>query len=129
MPFGDIDMMGHVNNARYLTYFETARTEHMFASFGGFDPKEMGVIVAHAEVDYRSQARWNDELTIKIRPSSIGTKSWVYEYEVINEKDGNRLVAQGKTVQVAFSYATNTTVPLPDHIKTALLKQIEETKD
>ncbi len=122
-------MMGHVNNARYLTYFETARTEYMFASFGRYDPKEMGVIIAHVEIDYRSPAKWNDELTIRIRPSSVGTKSWVYEYEVINEKDGNRLVAEGKTVQVAFNYATGTTIPLSDSVKAVLRKQIDETKD
>jgi acyl-CoA thioester hydrolase len=128
VPFGDVDMMGHVNNARYLTYFETARTEHMLASFGRHDPREAGVIIAHAEIDYRSPAKWNDELTINIRPSSVGTKSWVYEYKVLNEKDGNRLIAEGKTVQVAFNYATGKTVLLPDPVKTILLKQIEESK-
>ena len=128
VPFGDVDMMGHVNNARYLTYFETARTEHMLTALGRQDPREMGLIIARAEVDYKSPARWNDELTVKIRPSAVGTKSWTYEYEITNEKEGNRLVAVGKSVQVAYNYKTGTTVALPDSIRAVLQKQIEETK-
>ena len=128
MPFGDVDMMGHVNNARYLTYFETARTEHMLASFAREDPKEIGVIIAHAEIDYKTPAKWNDELTIKIRPSSVGTKSWVYEYEITNERDGNRVVAEGKSVQVAYDYKRGNSLVLPGNIRSILLAQIDETK-
>lgn len=128
VPFGDVDMMGHVNNARYLTYFETARTEHMLVSFARQDPKEMGVIIAHAEIDYKTPAKWNDELTIKIRPSSVGTKSWVYEYEITNERDGNRIVAEGKSVQVAYDYKRGNSLVLPENIKSILLAQIDQTK-
>ncbi|MGI0084219.1 MAG: acyl-CoA thioesterase [Nitrososphaerales archaeon] len=126
VPFGDVDMMGHVNNARYLTYFETARTEHMLAAFGRRDPREMSVIIAHVEVDYKSPAKWNDELTVKIRPSALGTKSWTYEYEVTSE---NRLIAEGKSVQVAYDYKSGTAVALPVSIRALLLKQIGDTKD
>lgn len=126
VPFGDVDMMGHVNNARYLTYFETARTEHMLKFFGRQDPKDLAVIIARAEVDYKSPARWNDELVFKIRPSAVGTKSWTYEYEIINEKEST-LVAQGKSVQVAYDYKSGTTIVLPDNVKETLQKQIAET--
>lgn len=129
VPFGDVDMMGHVNNARYLTYFETARTEHMLASFEREDPNEIGVIIAHAEIDYRFPARWNDLLTVKIRPSLVGTKSWTYEYEITIEEGGNRLVAEGKSVQVAYNYKIGTSIDLPTTIKKVLLKQIDETKE
>lgn len=129
VPFGDVDMMGHVNNAKYLTYFETARTNLLMESFESFSNKRerLGVIIARAELDYRTPARWNDELTVKVRPALLGNSSFTYEYEIINQ-EGN-IVASGKTVQVAYDYVKGTSIPIPELARGVLLKQIEATKD
>lgn len=127
VPFGDVDMMRHVNNAKYLTYFETARTGLLLQSFGNFPQGRLGVIIARAEIDFKIPAKWNDELTVKVRPISLGNKSFVYEYEVSNQ-DGE-IVATGKTVQVAYDYAKGSSIPVPEQARSILLKQIEETKD
>ncbi len=127
VPFGDVDMMGHVNNARYLTYFETARTGLLLQSFGNFPRGRLGVIIAHAEIDYQTPAKWNDELTVKVKPTSLGNKSFVYEYEILNQE--NKLVATGKTVQVTYDYDKGESIPVPELARTILQKQIEETKD
>jgi acyl-CoA thioester hydrolase len=127
VPFGDVDMMGHVNNAKYLTYFETARTMLLLESFRGFPQGRLSVIIAHAEIDYILPARWNDTLEVKVRPTSVRNSSFTYEYEITNQ-DGN-LIAKGKTVQVAYDYSKKSSVPIPDPARAILLKQIEETKD
>ena len=118
-------MMGHVNNARYLTYFENARTEHLYAEAGVDD---LGIIIARAEVDYRSPARWQEELVVKMRTVALGNTSWVYEYEVSSMKDG-RTVARGRTVQVAYDYKRKIPIPIPDRFREKLKREIEETKD
>lgn len=132
VPFGDVDMMGHVNNARYLTYFETARTNLLLESFGAFsrkgDGSRLGVIVARVEVDYKSPAKWNDELMVRVRPASIGNSSFTYEYEIINQRS-KIVVATGKTVQVAYDYTKGIVIPVPEQARLTLLKQIDETKD
>lgn len=127
VPFGDVDMMGHVNNAKYLTYFETARTNLLRQAFGSFPQGKLGLIIARAEIDYKSPARWDDELTVKVRPGSIGNSSFVYEYEITNQ-DG-KVVATGKTVQVAYDYAKGVPIPVPELARDILTKQIEESKD
>lgn len=145
VPFGDVDMMGHVNNAKYLTYFETARTEYLSSQFGPIlqNPKE-SVIIARAEVNYRSPAKWNDELIVKVRPSSVGNSSWVYDYEIVRaardeeenevtegggEGEGEEgiIVADGKTVQVSYDYTRRTKIPIPEELRRSLLKDIERT--
>ncbi|MHB1907575.1 MAG: acyl-CoA thioesterase [Nitrososphaerales archaeon] len=128
VPFGDVDMMGHVNNAKYLTYFETARTDTLTSLFGNFATGDTGLIIARAEIDYKSPARWNDELIVKVRPVSIGNSSFVYEYEITNVKE-QKLVATGKSVQVAYDYAKGVSIPIPEKARTLLLKEIETTKD
>ena len=113
VPFSDIDMMGHVNNAKHFTYFETARTDHLLSRFGKvLENKFEAAIVARAEIDYRAPAMWNDELAVKLRVSSVGNTSWIYDYEVVNEKE-NRLIAEGKTVQVAYDYERSSKIPIP----------------
>ena len=128
VPFSDIDMMGHVNNARYFTYFETVRAEHMYNLTNGRDAQGLGVIIARAEIDYKSPARWLDILLVKMRTTAVGNSSWTYEYEIVDEKAGKQ-VAVGKTVQVAYDYKRRTPVPIPEDMKEKLLKEIEETKD
>ena len=66
--YGDLDPQGHVNNAKYLTYFEIGRTE-MYRSSGGNYRKleESGsfVVVVKAEIRYRKPARYDDVLTLR----------------------------------------------------------------
>ena len=126
VPFSDVDMMGHVNNARYLTYFEMARTEHLYSQAGKLAASDIGIIIARAEVDYKFPAKWRDELTINMRTSSVGSSSWVYDYEILNEKQ-NKLVAIGKTVQVAYDYKKSAPIPLTPELRTRLLQEIEQT--
>jgi len=131
VPFSDIDMMRHVNNARYFTWFETARLNHMISNFGKVlqDRPDEGAIMAHAEIDYRAPAEWNDELLLKLRVSEVGNSSWTYEYEVTNEKKNGLLIAQGKTVQVAYDYERGRKIPIPPNIRAKLVEDMESTKE
>ena len=53
--FADIDVMGHVNNAVYLSYFEMARV-HYFKQILGeeWDWNSDGILLARNEIDYLS---------------------------------------------------------------------------
>ncbi len=108
--FRDLDALGHVNNAVFLTYLEQARfsfLQHLGLVRG---PQEPGMIVARVEIDFRSQATMGDEMEIAVRPSRLGTKSFDLDYEL--RVDG-RLVAEATTVLVAYDYANNTSKEIP----------------
>jgi acyl-CoA thioester hydrolase len=116
--FRDCDPFGHVNNAVYLTYLEQARFMLWKEQFGleaGHDRKP-GVIMARVEIDYRSQARFGDELEVRLMLDAIGRTSFTYAYEVI-DTSGGRLVAQAKTVQVHFDYGQNHPVVIDDDLR------------
>jgi acyl-CoA thioester hydrolase len=51
--FSDIDVMGHVNNAVYLSYFEMTRV-HYFRELLGleWDWKSHGILLVRNEIDY-----------------------------------------------------------------------------
>ncbi|HZB24058.1 MAG TPA: thioesterase family protein [Gaiellaceae bacterium] len=111
--FRDLDPMGHVNNAVYLTWIENARIEFL-RRLGAFDRPyagDMAMILARAEVDFRDALGFGEEVEIGVKTSRLGTKSFDLEYEL---RSGERVVAEAKTVLVAYDYATNRSKEIPE---------------
>jgi len=109
--FRDLDPMGHVNNAVFLTYIESAR--FAFLKHIGAAPtlEDMNLVVARVEIDFRAPVRLGDEIEVTARASRFGDKSFDLDHEV--RVDG-RIVAEAKTVLVTYDYSTHEAVPIPD---------------
>jgi acyl-CoA thioester hydrolase len=105
--FRDVDSMGHVNNAVFLTYLEEARIHYLLPM--GADVSNM--ILARVEIDFRAPVRTGDELEIGVRPGNVGTKSFELEYEV---RSGGSVAAEAKTVIVSFDYENGRAVEVPE---------------
>ncbi len=117
--FRDMDAMGHVNNAVYLTYLEMARVGYYHSLFGLTRPEDFPFILARVEIDFRSPVVLGEEILVGIRVSRVGNKSFHFEYE-IREAETGRLVAEAKSVQVMYDYRTGTTMPVPDDFRQRL---------
>lgn len=112
--YGDLDPQGHVNNARYLTYFEQARVLY-FRKLGLWDGRsfdEIGVILADAHVTFKAPALLGQDLRVGVRVSRLGNKSFSMEYSLEDTGTGQEL-ATGSTVLVAFDYLSGQTIPIP----------------
>ena len=107
--FRDLDGMGHVNNAVFLTYMESARIAFL-SSLGAGDNPQHSLILARMEVDFRSPIAFGEEVEVGIRPSRLGTKSFELEYEV--RADG-RVAAEGRSVLVGYDYERGASVEIP----------------
>jgi acyl-CoA thioester hydrolase len=116
--WSDPDMLGHVNHARYLTYFEDARMALVSASPSGLssDPAGRGAIAARVAVDYRRQVRFTAGLILTVRTtvSRIGTSSWTLRQLLFAPDDPGSPVAEGECVLVAFDYLAGRPRPLDD---------------
>jgi len=117
--FRDTDAMGHINNAVYVTYLEVARQEYWRAFRGDEDYRVVPFILARVEVDFRSEALMREVLELAVRCSSIGTKSFAFEYE-IREQDTRRLVVAAASVQVFYDYAAKRSIPCPPEMRERL---------
>ena len=112
--WGDLDAFGHVNNATYLVYAQEAR----FAW-----SKMIEMVVARAEVDFLAPIYEGDiYLDIEIWVNKIGTSSFGVTYEM---KNGDKLVAVVKSVQVTVSMETKKSRPLNDAEREFLNKYLE----
>lgn len=111
--YGDLDALQHVNNAKYFTYMETARIKYCLEILGWNGLfSGSGVIIAQATCDYKLPLVYGDSVTIYVRTSRIGTKSFDLEYLVVRDKD-KAIAATGSTVQVTYDYDQNESVPVP----------------
>lgn len=120
VAFRDIDAMGHVNNAVFFSYFETARVKYIMEVFEpgdltDFDLLDLPLILVEATCSYKSPALLGEKLKVGISLSRFGTKSFDFVYRILGQ-DG-RLVATGKTIQVMYDYGTRSAYPIPDDIK------------
>lgn len=115
--FRDLDALGHVNNAVYLTYLESARFAFL-QHLGAVDTLEdLNIILARIEIDFRAPVGFGEEVEIAVRTSRFGTKSFDLGYEL---RVSGKLVAEAKSVLVAYDYGTGETVELPDEWKEKL---------
>lgn len=121
--FVDVDAFGHVNNAHYLTYFEQARVKYFDDIVGWkYDWSKQGIILARVELNYVMPVLFRDEVVIMTRCSRIGNKSFDMEYRMVKMDNGKEvLLADGKTVMVAFDYGSNQSIPIPDQWKKILI--------
>lgn len=115
VEFRDIDALGHVNNAVYLSYFEQARISYCLKLINGTGLHDLTFILAEANVTYLRPVFFGDQIEVGVRVSEIGTKSFVIEYGVRNQH--GEIVARGRTVQVWFDYNTRRSVPVPDKLR------------
>ena len=110
----DIDALGHVNNAKYLTYAQEARFHWSFYQFyeRNETPYFIDMVVARAEVDFIVPIYEGGLFVdVHIWVESIGTSSFVLNYEISSK---GVLHARVKSVQVAISLATKKSRPLTD---------------
>ena len=105
--FRDCDSLGHVNNAVYLTYLEEARVE--LAERFGMTWTQM--ILARCEIDFRDQVSVGEVVEVSLSPARVGNKSFELAYEL---KVGERIVAEAKTVLVAYDYEADQSRPVPE---------------
>ena len=109
--FRDLDAKGHVNNAVYLTYMESARVAFLLhvGAIAGLD--DLSFIVARVEIDFRAPVGLGETVEVGVRAGRFGTKSFDLEYEL---RAGGRVVAEAKSVCVGFDYGRGETVPIPE---------------
>ena len=110
----DIDALGHVNNAKYLTYAQEARFHWSFYQFyeRNETPYFIDMVVARAEVDFIVPIYEGGLFVdVHIWVESVGTSSFVLNYEI---SSNGVLHARIKTVQVAISLETKKSRPLAD---------------
>ena len=111
--FSDIDAVGHVNNAIYLTYFEEARLSYWRNAIN-WNLREDGVIVGRSEVNYLKPIMLADEIACYVRTTRIGNSSFDVMHVLVKiTPAGEEICTTGKTVCISYDYNANKSIPIP----------------
>src|SRR5512143_4359997 len=113
--YGDLDPQGHVNNAKFLTYFEQARIAYLIEM--GFFTKdqsfmEIGVIVADVHLTYKEPVYFGQNIKVGVRVIKLGNKSMTWEQNIV-DADTNKELAKGELVIVTYDYKHEKTISIP----------------
>lgn len=112
--FCDLDGLGHVNNAVYLSYFEALRLNYGFTLFGSKQLEAIPFILGEITVRYLKPVFFGDQIIGSAWVSRIGSKSFTLEYAIHR---GDELVTKGSSELVWFDYANNKTIEIPDSFR------------
>lgn len=120
--YWDVDSNAHVFNARYLVYVDDALTDffdEVGLDYASEDDGGYLLVVAHAEVDFRSEAVIGDMLATSVYVDRIGNTSITFGFKIVEEESG-RTVATGNEVYVTIDPTERTAVTVPDGVRERL---------
>ncbi len=120
--WADIDVYGHMNNARYFELIDTVVNNQLLYAVDG-DIRELPAIGVVAEVGcrYFAEIGYPDPIDLGIVVDKIGRSSVVYRVGLF-QGTGDQAAAEGRFVHV---YVDNTdparpVAPIPDKIRAAV---------
>ena len=121
LHWGEMDAFGHVNNARYFTWFESSRIA--FFQAAGITMEHRGAvapILAAAHCYYLEPVVFPVRLVVGARATKLGNTSVTLEHAVWPVGEPERLFARGTSVVVLLNYATGEKVRIPDTVRAGI---------
>ena len=117
--YGDLDPQGHLNNAKYLTYFEAGRINY-FTHLGIFTPgqsfMDVNVILAEARITFLAAVEYGTPVKVGVRTSKMGNKSMTVNQNIVHAETGE-VLATGQVILVAYDYHAKKSVPISDEMR------------
>ena len=120
----EIDVNGHVNNAKYLEYLEWGREEWYERADLHYDAfTEMGIqtVTVNININYRKECRQGDQLTIKTSPERMGRTSYVLKQEIWNQR--GELCADALVTSVTMDMESRKSREVPEKLRELFLLQ------
>ncbi|KTC80770.1 acyl-CoA thioesterase [Legionella cherrii] len=113
IAWGDMDALGHVNNARYFDYFQEARIEWL-RELNISMTENTGPVVIHVACTFLKPVIYPATVTLCSQIHSLGNSSMMMSHDLYQDE---LLMAQGSCKIVWVDYVQNKSVSLPDEIR------------
>lgn len=113
--FHDLDAMGHAHHTLPLIYLEEARAAYWREVAGRETLDGIDYVMAEITVRFHGRIEYPERLSVGLRVSRIGTKSFEMEFEI--RSVAGELKSSGRTVQVMYDYATGKAKEVPPDLR------------
>lgn len=115
--WGDVDMMGHVNNAKYITYDEQARTDYLAERQAAAGLTGRHFILARIACDFLEQLHHPSQIEYGMRVLKIGRTSMTTQGAIFV---GDRCHSRTEGVLVWFDYQAQQVMPVPEILRQSI---------
>jgi len=110
--WSDMDCIGHINNATFLTYIETARVR-LLENLGF---SSVPIIMASIKIDYVNQLKYPSVIEIGQKICRLGNSSFDILTGIYN-KESEDLITISTTTLVCYDYDSQNSIKVPDMIR------------
>ena len=112
--WGDMDLMGHVNNTVYFRYFESARLAWLFAIGAPPNPNGEGPVIVNAFCNFRRQLEFPGDLVALHYVANAGRTSFDTYITLERTDDPGVVYAEGGAKTVWVDFRAQKSAPLPE---------------
>lgn len=118
VKWGDMDALGHVNNAQYFRYFEQTRLAwYHETGFGVLGATTDGFVIVNNYAEYHRAVTWPATVTVRMAGHSPGRSSFMSTYSLCVD---NELYTTGYSKVVWINTQTNKSIDLPQSVRELL---------
>jgi acyl-CoA thioester hydrolase len=111
LRFGDTDAMGHVNNAKVLSYLELGRIRFFADVMGVERVEDIRFILAEVACRYLIPILLHDRVFVRMHITDVHRSSFRIRCDLYDPRDG-RVFVEAETVQVMYDYKTGRPAPV-----------------
>ncbi len=120
MRWGDMDAMGHLNNAMYFRYFETVRIDWLQGIGARPDPLGEGFVIANAVCNFYKQLAFPASIVAKLYVSDIARTTFETWITLELEDQPGVIYAAGGSTTIWIDSVAKKAVSLPDWMRAML---------
>lgn len=128
--FNDVDILGHLNNTVYFSFFDTGKAYFFEKALNRkMEWRKVECVIANIDCAYHSPIYFGEQIEVLTRCCHVGEKSFVLQ-QVIVEKSTREVKAAANTVMVSINPDTKESVEVPHHYRKGLEEsmQMQKTK-
>ncbi|HEY1858220.1 acyl-CoA thioesterase [Acidocella sp.] len=109
LRYGDTDRQGHVNNAVFVTMYETGRIEMLLSQTGGVSLPDVSFVIARLSLDYLGEIFWPGTVEIGTAVKAFGNSSITFTQALFQN---GKCVSTAESVVVQVDNRTRRSTPL-----------------
>lgn len=112
MRFNDIDVLNHVNNSVYFSYYDLGKSAYFTTiKRGVVDWDKIDVVVANVNCNFIAPIYFGEPVTVVTRVEAIFNKSFKLHQRIINSVNG-QIKSECSTIMVSIDSSTGSAVKL-----------------
>ena len=120
----DNDAYGHINNALYYEFFDTAINGWLLENFPGTAVGDSQMFVAESGCKYLGEIAFPAPLLLGLNVAKVGTSSVTYELAIFGDASNpGPIAALGRWVHVFVDAQSHQPTPIPAEVR-ALLESV-----